>query len=334
MQRAMIDPFGRKISYLRVSVTDRCDLRCVYCMAEDMTFLPKREVLTLEELDRLCGAFIALGTEKIRLTGGEPLVRKGVIQLFQSLGARLGGGGLKELTVTTNGTQLVKMAEDIAKAGVKRINVSLDSLDPATFTALTRWGKIEPTLDGIFAAKAAGLQVKINAVAMKGVNEHEFDRMITWCGEHGFDLCLIETMPLGEINDDRTDQYLPLSMVRAKLREHWTLQETDYRTGGPARYYVIKETGRRIGFITPMTHNFCESCNRVRLTCTGTLYMCLGQDDAADLRAPLRDPTVDEAGLHEAILSAIARKPKGHDFVIDRRSQAPAVARHMSVTGG
>ncbi|MGG5820063.1 GTP 3',8-cyclase MoaA [Falsiroseomonas sp. HW251] len=330
----MIDPFGRTVSYLRVSVTDRCDLRCVYCMAEDMTFLPKREVLTLEELDRLCGAFIALGTEKIRLTGGEPLVRKGVIQLFQSLGARLDGGGLKELTVTTNGTQLVKMAEDIAKAGVKRINVSLDSLDPATFTALTRWGKIEPTLDGIFAAKAAGLAVKINAVAMKGVNEHEYDRMITWCGEHGFDLCLIETMPMGEITGDRTDQYLPLSRVRDRLREHWTLQDTDYSTGGPARYYVIKETGRRIGFITPMTHNFCESCNRVRLTCTGTLYMCLGQDDAADLRAPLRDPLVDEAGLQEAILSAIARKPKGHDFVIDRRSQAPAVARHMSVTGG
>ena len=330
----MIDPFGRKITYLRVSVTDRCDLRCVYCMAEDMTFLPKREVLTLEELDRLCGAFIGLGTEKIRLTGGEPLVRKGVLQLFRSLGARIGEGGLKELTVTTNGTQLEKMAGDLYSAGVRRINVSLDSLDPATFTALTRWGKIEPTLDGIFAAKAAGLQVKINAVAMKGVNEHEFDRMITWCGEHGFDLCLIETMPMGEITGDRTDQYLPLSMVRARLREHWTLQETDYSTGGPARYYVIKETGRRIGFITPMTHNFCESCNRVRLTCTGTLYMCLGQDDAADLRAVLRDPSVDEAGLREAILAAIARKPKGHDFVIDRRRNAPAVARHMSVTGG
>jgi GTP 3',8-cyclase len=330
----MLDPFGRKISYLRVSVTDRCDLRCVYCMAEDMTFLPKKEVLTLEELDRLCGAFIGLGTEKIRLTGGEPLLRKGVIQLFRSLGARLGGGGLRELTVTTNGTQLEKMAGDLHAAGVRRINVSLDSLDPATFTALTRWGKIGPTLDGIFAAKAAGLAVKINAVAMKGVNEHEFDRMITWCGEHGFDLCLIETMPMGEIGGDRTDQYLPLSRVRDRLREHWTLLPTDHNTGGPARYDVVKETGRRIGFITPMTHNFCESCNRVRLTCTGTLYMCLGQDDAADLRRPLRDPAVDEAGLRDAILEAIARKPKGHDFVIDRRSQAPAVARHMSVTGG
>ena len=330
----MIDPFGRKVSYLRVSVTDRCDLRCVYCMAEDMTFLPKAEVLTLEELDRLCGAFIGLGVEKIRLTGGEPLVRKNVISLFRSLGARLGGGGLRELTVTTNGTQLVKMADDIAKAGVKRINVSLDSLDPGTFTALTRWGKIEPTLDGIFAAKAAGLQIKINAVAMKGVNEGEFDRMLAWCGEHGFDLCLIETMPLGEIGSDRTDQYLPLSVVRARLRERWTLEETDYRTGGPARYARVKETGGRIGFITPMTHNFCESCNRVRLTCTGTLYMCLGQDDAAEFRALLRDPGVDDAALLQAIHDAIARKPKGHDFVIDRRRNRPAVARHMSVTGG
>jgi len=330
----MIDPFGRKVSYLRVSVTDRCDLRCVYCMAEDMTFLPKAEVLTLEELDRLCGAFIALGTEKIRLTGGEPLVRKGVMSLFRSLGARLGEGGLKELTVTTNGTQLVKMADELYAAGVRRINVSLDTLDPPTFTAMTRWGKIGPTLDGIFAAKAAGLAVKVNAVAMKGVNEREFDRMISWCGEHGLDLCLIETMPLGEISGDRTDQYLPLSLVRDRLREHWTLEATDYRTGGPARYYTVKETGRRIGFITPLSHNFCESCNRVRLTCTGTLYMCLGQDDAADLRAPLRDAAVGDDGLKDAIRSAIARKPKGHDFVIDRARQAPAVARHMSVTGG
>jgi cyclic pyranopterin phosphate synthase len=330
----MIDPFGRKVSYLRVSVTDRCDLRCVYCMAEDMTFLPKAEVLTLEELDRLCGAFIALGTEKIRLTGGEPLVRKNVISLFRSLGSRIGAGGLKELTVTTNGTQLVKMADDLYGAGVRRINVSLDTLDPAAFRALTRWGKIEPTLDGIFAAKAAGLKVKINAVAMKGVNEGEFDHLLVWCGEHGFDLCLIETMPMGDITGDRTDQYLPLSVVRSRLREHWTLEETDYSTGGPARYYRVKELGNRIGFITPLTHNFCESCNRVRLTCTGTLYMCLGQDDAADLRRVLRDPSVDEDGLKAAIQEAIARKPKGHDFVIDRRSQAPAVARHMSVTGG
>lgn len=330
----MIDPFGRRISYLRVSVTDRCDLRCVYCMAEDMTFLPKAEVLTLEELDRLCGAFIGLGVEKIRLTGGEPLVRKNIISLFRSLGARIGTGGLKELTVTTNGTQLARMADDLYAAGVRRINVSLDTLDPATFTAITRWGKIGQTLDGIFAAKAAGLAIKINAVALKGVNEQEFDRMIAWCGEHGFDLCLIETMPLGDISGDRTDQYLPLSLVRSRLRQSWTLEETDYRTGGPARYVTVKETGRRIGFITPLTHNFCESCNRVRLTCTGTLYMCLGQEDAADLRKPLRDPAVDEAGLQAAIREAISRKPKGHDFVIDRRHNRPALARHMSVTGG
>lgn len=330
----MIDPFGRRISYLRVSVTDRCDLRCVYCMAEDMTFLPKAQILSLEELDRLCGAFIGLGVERIRLTGGEPLVRKDVMRLVRALGDRIGPQGLKELTLTTNGTQLTKHAEGLHAAGVRRINVSLDSLDPGRFKALTRWGEIEKTLDGIFAAKAAGLAVKINAVAMKGVNEDEFDRMIAWCGEHGFDLTLIETMPLGEINEDRTDQYLPLSLVRRRLRETWTLEETDYATGGPARYMTIRETGRRLGFITPMTHNFCESCNRVRLTCTGTLYMCLGQEDAADLRAVLRDPAVDEAGLREAIEAAIARKPKGHDFVIDRRHNRPAVGRHMSVTGG
>ncbi|MCQ4160693.1 GTP 3',8-cyclase MoaA [Roseomonas sp. GC11] len=330
----MIDPFGRRISYLRVSVTDRCDLRCVYCMAEDMTFLPKAQLLTLEELDRLCGAFIGLGVERIRLTGGEPLVRRDVMSLVKNLGARIGPQGLRELTLTTNGTQLAKHAEGLHAAGVRRINVSLDSLDPGRFKALTRWGDIEKTLDGIFAAKAAGLAIKINAVAMKGVNEDEFDRLIAWCGEHGFDLTLIETMPLGEINEDRTDQYLPLSLVRRRLRETWTLEETDYATGGPARYMTIRETGRRLGFITPMTHNFCESCNRVRLTCTGTLYMCLGQEDAADLRAILRDPSVDEAGLRAAIEAAIARKPKGHDFVIDRRSNRPAVARHMSVTGG
>ncbi len=330
----MLDPFGRRISYLRVSVTDRCDLRCVYCMAEDMTFLPKSEVLTLEELDRLCGAFIGLGVEKIRLTGGEPLVRKNVISLFRALGARIGAGGLRELTCTTNGTQLQKMAGDLYAAGVRRINVSMDTLDPAVFAAVTRWGKLEPTLDSIFAAKAAGLAIKINAVALKGVNEHEFDRMIGWCGEHGFDLCLIETMPLGEITGDRTDQYLPLSLVRSRLKEKWTLEETDYSTGGPARYYTVKETGGRIGFITPLTHNFCESCNRVRLTCTGTMYMCLGQEDSAEFRALLRDPSVDEAGLQAAIVAAMARKPKGHDFVIDRRRNRPALARHMSVTGG
>jgi len=329
----MIDPFGRSITYLRVSVTDRCDLRCVYCMAEDMTFLPKADLLSLEELDRLCGVFVSLGVRKIRLTGGEPLVRRDVMTLFRSLGSRL-GTGLDELTVTTNGTQLSRYAEELREAGVRRINVSLDTLDAATFAAITRWGRLEKTLDGIFAAKAAGLAIKINAVALKGVNEDEFDRMVAWCGEHGFDLCLIETMPLGEIGEDRTDQYLPLSLVRRRLAQTWTLEETDYRTGGPARYVRVAETGRRIGFITPLTHNFCESCNRVRLTCTGTLYMCLGQDDAADLRGALRRPGATEDDVRAAILEAIGRKPKGHDFVIDRRGAAPAVARHMSVTGG
>ena len=328
----MIDPFGRSITYLRVSVTDRCDLRCVYCMAEDMTFLPKKDILSLEELDRLCAAFIRLGTTKIRITGGEPLVRRDVMTLFASLGARL-GSGLQELTVTTNGTQLSKHAEALFAAGVRRVNVSMDTLDPEKFTRITRWGKIEQTLEGIFAAKAAGLAIKINAVAMQGVNEHEFDAMLAWCGEHGFDLCLIETMPMGDIDGDRTAQYLPLSLVRARLRKTWMLEDTDYQTGGPARYFNVAETGRRIGFITPMTHNFCESCNRVRLTCTGTLYMCLGQDDDADLRRVLRAGASEEQ-LDSAILEAISRKPKGHDFVIDRRTDKPAVARHMSVTGG
>ncbi|MCS6920920.1 MAG: GTP 3',8-cyclase MoaA [Elioraea sp.] len=329
----MRDPFGREITYLRISVTDRCDLRCVYCMAEEMTFLPKAELLTLEELERVASAFIRLGVRKIRLTGGEPLVRRNVMSLVRALGARIGPGGLTELTLTTNGTQLARYAEELFAAGVRRINVSLDTLDPDRFAAITRWGKLEKTLEGIFAAKAAGLAIKINAVALKGTNEDEFDRLIAWCGEHGFDLCLIETMPMGEIDQDRTDQYLPLSLVRARLSRAWTLEETDYRTGGPARYVVVKETGRRLGFITPMTHNFCESCNRVRLTCTGTLYMCLGQDDAADLRTPLRSSR-DDAVLEAAILEAISRKPRGHDFVIDRRRNRPAVARHMSLTGG
>ncbi len=329
----MIDPFGRAITYLRVSVTDRCDLRCTYCMSDDMKFLPKAELLTLEELDRLCGAFIRLGTDKIRITGGEPLVRRDVQQLFRALGSRLGAGGLRELTLTTNGTTLAQHADMLAASGVRRVNVSLDTLDPAKFAAITRRGKIEKTLDGIFAAKAAGLAVKINAVALKGFNEDEISPMLAWCGEHGFDLCLIETMPMGAIDEDRTDQYLPLSIVRSRLRKNWTLDDTDYRTGGPARYYNVAETGQRVGFITPMTHNFCESCNRVRLTCTGTLYMCLGQDDAADFRGLLRDG-IDDAGLDDAIRAAIARKPRGHDFIIDRDHQGPAVVRHMSVTGG
>ncbi|HET6184254.1 MAG TPA: GTP 3',8-cyclase MoaA [Acetobacteraceae bacterium] len=328
----MIDPFGRSITYLRVSVTDRCDLRCVYCMAEEMTFLPKRDLLTLEELERVSAAFIRLGTRKIRLTGGEPLVRRNVTRLIGRLGARL-GQGLDELTLTTNGTQLAEHAPALRAAGVRRINVSLDTLDPAKFTAITRRGRIGQVLEGLDAAKQAGLAVKINTVALRGVNEDEFDDLIGWCGTQGFDLCLIETMPMGEIDEDRTDQYLPLSIVRARLRRRWTLMETDYRTGGPARYFDIAETGRRLGFITPMTHNFCESCNRVRLTCTGTLFMCLGQEDSADLRAVLRSGA-DDAELEAAIREAIARKPKGHDFIIDRRRDRPAVARHMSVTGG
>ncbi len=328
----MIDPFGRAINYLRVSVTDRCDFRCVYCMAEDMTFLPKRDLLTLEELERLCAAFIRHGVKKLRLTGGEPLVRRDIMWLIERLGARL-GNGLEELTLTTNGSQLGKFAEPLAQAGVRRLNVSIDTLDEDRFAAITRRGRLGPVLAGVMAAKAAGLAIKINAVALKAVNEDEYDRMIEWCGAHGFDLCLIETMPMGEIEADRTAQYLPLSLVRARLARRWTLTETDYRTGGPARYVNVAETGRRLGFITPMTHNFCESCNRVRLTCTGTLYMCLGQDDAADLRAPLRAGESDVA-LDAAIVEASARKPKGHDFIIDRRQSRPAVARHMSVTGG
>ncbi len=329
----MIDPFGRHITYLRVSVTDRCDFRCVYCMSEDMTFLPKADLLTLEELDRLCGAFIRLGVRKIRLTGGEPLVRRNVIWLIRALGRHLGTGALDELTLTTNGSQLARFAGDLIDAGVRRVNVSLDTLDADKFRAITRWGRFEQVMGGIAAAKDAGLGVKINTVALNGINDDEIDGMVAWCGAEGFDLTLIETMPMGDIDGDRTDQYLPLSLVRARLAENWTLTDIDYQTGGPARYVRVGETGGRLGFITPLTHNFCESCNRVRLTCTGTLYMCLGQDDDADLRAPLRASESDEA-LIAAIHEAIGRKPEGHDFIIDRRHKRPAVARHMSVTGG
>jgi len=328
----MIDPFGRAITYLRVSVTDRCDFRCVYCMAEDMIFVPKKELLSLEELDRLCAAFIRLGVTKLRLTGGEPLVRRDVMWLIRSLGQNL-GRGLDELTLTTNGSQLARYADDLAGAGVKRINLSIDTLDPDKFAEITRWGKLRPVLDGVMTAKKAGLKIKINMVALKGTNEDEFGRMIEFCGQHQFDLCLIETMPLGEIDADRMGQYLPLSLVRARLDRDWTLRPSAYATGGPARYVDIAETGQRLGFITPLTHNFCENCNRVRLTCTGTLYMCLGQEDAADLRTPLRRAAAD-GDLEAAILEAISRKPKGHDFVIDRRHHRPALARHMSVTGG
>ncbi|MEX2649911.1 MAG: GTP 3',8-cyclase MoaA [Alphaproteobacteria bacterium] len=328
----LVDPFGRHVTYLRVSVTDRCDFRCVYCMAEDMTFLPKADLLTLEELDRLCGAFVRLGVRKLRLTGGEPLVRRDVMTLVRSLGRHI-GAGLDELTLTTNGSQLARFADELVAAGVRRINVSLDTLDPGRFLAITRWGKFDKVMAGIAAAKAAGLRIKINAVALKGVNEDEYDRMIAWCGEQGHDLTLIETMPMGDIDGDRTEQYLPLSVVRARLKQRWTLTDVPHRTGGPARYARVEETGGLLGFITPLTHNFCESCNRVRLTCTGTLYMCLGQNDSADLRAPLRASESD-ALLEEAVHEAIGRKPKGHDFIIDRRHKRPAVARHMSVTGG
>ena len=329
----MIDPFGRHITYLRVSVTDRCDFRCVYCMAEDMTFLPKSEVLSLEELDRLCGAFIGLGVNKLRITGGEPLVRKGIMTLFEDLGRHLETGALEELTLTTNVSQLAKYAQALADIGVKRINVSLDSLDADRFKALTRIGDLGKVLAGIDAALEAGLKVKINTVALKGVNDGEFNDLVRWCGAKGCDMTLIETMPLGEISEDRTDQYLPLSIARAELEKNWTLTDTTHNTGGPARYTVVEETGQYLGFITPLTHNFCESCNRVRVTCTGTLYMCLGQEDATDLRQPLRASECDEP-LVEAIHEAIARKPKGHDFIIDRRSNQPALSRHMSVTGG
>lgn len=329
----VIDPFGRAITYLRVSVTDRCDLRCVYCMAEDMTFLPKRDLLTLEELDRVCSAFVRLGVRKLRLTGGEPLVRRNVMSLVRSLGRHLDTGLLDELTVTTNATQLARHAADLHDAGVRRINVSLDTLDPDKFKTVTRWGRLDQVLDGIRTARDAGLAIKINLVALRGVNDDEFDRVIAWCGDEGYDLTIIEVMPMGEIGEQRLDQYMPLSMVRAQIGRNWTMEETDYRTGGPARYYRIAETGRRLGMITPMTHNFCESCNRVRLTCTGTLYMCLGQEDAADLRAPVRASESD-GPLEDAIRAAIARKPKGHDFVIDRRRSRASVSRHMSVTGG
>jgi cyclic pyranopterin phosphate synthase len=332
LRSALIDPFGRTISYLRVSVTDRCDFRCVYCMAEDQTFLPKRDVLSLEELDRLCSAFVARGVRRLRLTGGEPLVRKNVMGLVRSLARHL-GRGLDELTLTTNGSQLARFAGELADCGVRRINVSVDTLDPVKFRAITRWGDLDRVRAGIDAARAAGLKVKINAVALKGVNEDEFDDLIRWAHGDGMDLTLIETMPMGEVGADRTDQYLPLSTVRARLAERWTLSDIAYKTGGPARYVTVAETGGRIGFITPMTHNFCEGCNRVRVTCTGTLFMCLGQEDSADLRAPLRASESDEL-LHAAIDEAIARKPKGHDFVIDRNHRGPAVSRTMSVTGG
>jgi cyclic pyranopterin phosphate synthase len=329
----MIDPFGRHITYLRVSVTDRCDFRCVYCMSEHMTFLPKAELLTLEELERLCGAFVAKGVERLRITGGEPLVRKDVMRLIERLGARIGNGGLKELTLTTNGSQLARFARSLAAAGVRRINVSLDTLDADKFRTITRWGNLNKVLAAIDAALDAGLQVKINMVALKDVNRTEVPAMLEWAHERGMDLTLIETMPMGEAGGDRVEQYLPLSLVRADLMRAYTLEDIDHHTGGPARYVRVGETGGRLGFITPLTHNFCESCNRVRVTCTGTLYMCLGQNDDADLRTPLR-LSKDNTLLYAAIDEAISRKPRGHDFMIDRLHKRPAVARTMSLTGG
>jgi GTP 3',8-cyclase len=330
----LVDPFGRAITYLRVSVTDRCDFRCVYCMAENMSFLPKAEVLTLEELDRLCSAFVARGVRKLRLTGGEPLVRRGIMTLVTSLSRHLRSGALDELTLTTNGSQLAKYADALAAAGVRRINVSLDTLDAEKFRVITRWGALDQVLSGIDAAQAAGLKIKINAVALRGVNDDEFPKLIEWAHGRGMDLTLIEVMPLGEIGaGSRLDQYLPLSLVRTQLAKRFSLEDIDYRTGGPARYVRVAETGGTLGFITPLTHNFCESCNRVRVTCTGTLYMCLGQGDAADLRKPLRASEGNDP-LFAAIDEAISRKPKGHDFIIDRRHQRPALARHMNVTGG
>ena len=330
---AMTDPFGRTISYLRVSVTDRCDLRCFYCMSEDMTFLPKDDLLTLEELDRLCSAFIAKGVKKLRLTGGEPLVRRNVMSLVRSLSRHLDSGALRELTLTTNGSQLARFAGELRDAGVRRINVSLDTLDPAKFRAITRWGDIDKVLAGIEAARAAGLAVKINAVALKNLNEDEIPDLMKWAHGKGMALTLIEVMPMGDVGAGRIDQYVPLSLLRARLAQQFTLTDLDDDTGGPARYARVSETGGKLGFITPMTHNFCESCNRVRITCTGTLHTCLGHEDASDLRKPLR-ASADNELLSATIDRAIGLKPKGHDFIIDRRHNRPSVSRHMSVTGG
>jgi cyclic pyranopterin phosphate synthase len=329
----LVDSCGRTITYLRVSVTDRCDLRCFYCMSEHMTFRPRAELLSLEELDRLCSAFVARGVRKLRLTGGEPLVRRGIMTLIASLSRHLVSGALDELTLTTNGSQLRKCAHQLVEHGVRRINVSLDSLNPDRFRAITRWGNLDAVLAGIRAARHAGLTVKINAVALKGVNDDELTGLVEWAHGEGMDVTLIEVMPLGDTGESRIDQFMPLSMVRARLAARFTLDETDYRTGGPARYVRVRETGGRLGFIAPLTHNFCETCNRVRITCTGTLFTCLGQEDSADLRAALR---ASESGdrVNDVIDQAIARKPMGHDFVIDRRRDRPVLGRHMSVTGG
>jgi len=334
MPPPLVDPFARAISYLRVSVTDRCDFRCTYCMTEHMTFLPKAELLSLEELDRLCSAFVRMGVQKLRITGGEPLVRKGIMTFFEAMGRHLQSGALKELTLTTNGSQLRRYAADLAAVGVRRVNVSLDTLDAAKFAEVTRWGRLPQVLDGIAAAREAGLAVKINAVALKGVNDDELFTLAEWCARDGHDLTFIEVMPMGDMGEvQRLDQYWSLKDLRARLESRYTLRDLADRTGGPARYVRLLETGQRIGFITPLTHNFCESCNRVRLTCTGELYMCLGQEDMADLRAPLR-ASPEDGLVEQAIRNAIARKPKGHDFDYSRQKIAGQMTRHMSHTGG
>ncbi len=329
----MRDPFGRTVDYLRVSVTDRCNYRCSYCMAEDMTFLPRRELLSLEEMQRLCMVFIDEGVRKLRITGGEPLVRRDIMTLFHGLSRRLVDGSLDELTLTTNGALLKRYAAELADCGVRRVNVSLDTLDPERFQALTRLGDIAPVLEGMAAARSAGMQVKVNTVALKGINDGELNRLLGWCGDQGYDLTLIESMPMGEIGQLRDDHFMRLDQARAILEEHWTLEDSNHQTGGPSRYADVRELGNRVGFITPYSHNFCESCNRVRLTCTGTLYLCLGQDDAVDLRAPLREGGSDEM-LRTAILDAITRKPKGHDFDETRLADGAQVIRFMSHTGG
>jgi cyclic pyranopterin phosphate synthase len=331
--QAMIDPFGRKITYLRVSVTDHCDFRCTYCMGDQVTFLPKAEVLTLEEIDRLCSAFVSRGVRKLRITGGEPLVRRNIISLFRSLGRHLDSGALDEIVLTTNGSQLERLAQGLFASGLRRINVSLDTLDAAKFLAITRRGKLDRVLAGLAAAKAAGLKVKVNTVALKGVNEDEADDLVAWCGHQGFDLTFIETMPLGDIGGDRTEQYMPVTEIRRRLEQNWSLSDISDNTGGPSRYVRVAETGQRLGFITPMSRHFCDTCNRVRLTCTGILYMCLGKNDSFDLRSPLRTSESD-GPLLAAIDEAISRKPKGHDFTIEPGNGHPTMARHMNVTGG
>ena len=332
IKNKLIDPFGRAIDYLRVSVTDRCDFRCTYCMAEDMQFLPKKDVLSLEEIEEICKAFMRLGTRKIRLTGGEPLVRKGIMQVINNLGNEV-GKGLDELTITTNGSQLETKAEELFNAGIRRINVSLDHLDPIKFKEITRWGDLEKVKVGLKKAREVGLKIKINTVAISEFNQNHLADILRWCGDENFDMTVIEVMPMGDIGaDKRYGQYLPLSQVRSELEKQFTLTDLPERTSGPARYVSVKETNNKLGFITPLTHNFCESCNRVRLTCTGILYMCLGQDDNADLKTVLREEGTD--ALENAIRSAIGRKPKGHDFEISRQSSNISVDRHMSLTGG